>query len=128
MRSTYFVRTSVYIPFQKAPPSVPKERQLSRFGLKPSLRFAGISFMYDLGHWVSYKITYASSEDSDDTVHTSNLIRAFSGHSVGSQGSRRLQTKCENSGQAVQLRSLRRAPLLYCKSCCAPVEFYFAIL
>ena len=37
---------------------------------------------------MSYKIASVPSEDSDQPAHLRSLIRAFTGHSMGSQGSK----------------------------------------
>ena len=44
-----------------------------------------VIFIYELGHTISYKIDFASSEDSDQPVHPCSLMRVFARYSVGSQ-------------------------------------------
>ena len=46
------------------------------------------TYSYKPGHNISYKIACVPSEDSDQPAHPRSLIRVFTGHSLGSQGSK----------------------------------------
>ena len=66
------------------------------------------SFRFESEHSISYKITCAPSEDSDQPqpAHPCSLISVLARHSMGSQGLKHLQVDSEDSDQTAPMHRL----------------------
>ena len=69
---------------------------------------SGTNLIYEPGHSISYKITCAPNEDSDQPAHPRSLIRVFAGHSVVATDPKHLQMDSEDSDQPSRVRRLIR--------------------